>query len=125
MNAGSAGAQTEAGSTFSQAVSSPRQVTLLPWWAALVPSQEGMQAMQVLNPRLAALPLRQLGLVCPRQVALLPSWEATQVVWVFNPRLPALLPRHLMLGLPKQAPPMSPRDSLPQREQNTLEDSKL
>ena len=42
----------------------PRQVTPLHWWAVLVPSQEGMQAMQALSPRQGLLGLP--GILPPR-----------------------------------------------------------
>ena len=68
----------------------PRQVTPLPRWAVLVPSQEGMQ---MLNPWLTVLLPRHLGLVLPRQVPLglpgiLPQRENTledlKLQWVIN-----------------------------------------
>ena len=72
----------QAVSTSPQAasVSSPQKVVLLPRQlgptfprqAALAPTQGGLQAVQVLNSRQAALLLTQLVLVLPKEVTLLP-----------------------------------------------------
>ena len=107
-NAGSqTGVHPQADSTVSHAGNTSSQGT------ALVPSQEEMQALQVLNPRLEVLLPKQLGLVHLRKVVLLPSQEATWAAWLLNPRVPAPLPRHLMLVLPRQVPHRSSRNSPP------------
>ena len=108
-----------------QATLISRQVILIPRQAALVPRQEGMQAI---SSKQAMLLPRQLMSALPRQVPCLPKQPERNAGSAGTQSHTASTPPQASSASSPQAgsyPPISSRNSPPQRGENTLEDPRL